>query len=50
MELAWHNNLYRAYNLPSTVAEKEVRGLYSSRLAVANVNCSPLAKYFLTLP
>ncbi|KAK7466961.1 DNA kinase/phosphatase Pnk1 [Stygiomarasmius scandens] len=24
MELAWHNNLYRAYNLPPSVAEKAV--------------------------
>lgn len=24
MELAWHNNLYRAFNLPPSVAVKEV--------------------------
>lgn len=24
MELAWHNNIYRAYNLPSTIASQEV--------------------------
>jgi hypothetical protein len=24
IELAWHNNLYRAYNLPSKVAAEEV--------------------------
>jgi bifunctional polynucleotide phosphatase/kinase len=24
MELAWHNNLYRAYNLPPSVAAREV--------------------------
>jgi len=24
MDVAWHNNLYRAYNLPPSVAGKEV--------------------------
>ena len=24
LELAWHNNLYRAFNMPPSVAEKEV--------------------------
>ncbi|TFY81192.1 hypothetical protein EWM64_g2825 [Hericium alpestre] len=28
-ELAWHNNLYRAYNLPPSVAEREASPLYS---------------------
>lgn len=29
MDVAWHNNLYRAYNLPPSVAEKEVSTLNS---------------------
>ncbi len=34
MELAWHNNLYRAFNLPPSLSTSEVRRVFSQCLYV----------------
>lgn len=48
-ELAWHNNLYRAFNLPSSVLQREVSRIWS--LVALLHGLSPLrqnVKYFPT--
>ena len=41
IELAWHNNLYRAFNLPPSVAEKEVSTNVSRILDIQSAFLQP---------
>src|SRR5712672_3092383 len=46
-ELAWHNNLYRAYVIPASVADREVRWASPSHSYFAYRSCSLLAQRYL---